>query len=115
MKVSEFRKLIREEVRKVLKEDTLPKVLYHSVTSEAARDYILKNGIKADSNSMVYLSEKPMTTTPYKYSFEVRVPDMNKLWDWRDIWSDSMDKEYDENNPYYVYEGDIAKQYVKLM
>ena len=107
---------LQESIRRILREElnVLPNVLYHSVTSEDARDFVLKNGIKADSNSMVYLSEKPITTKPYKYSFKVKVPDMTKLWDWRDIWSDGDDKEYDMNNPYYVYEGDIDKQYITL-
>jgi hypothetical protein len=64
---------------------------------------------------MVYLSEKPITTAPYKFSFRVKVPDENRLWDWRDIWSDSTDKQYDPNNPYYIYEGDIDKQYITLV
>lgn len=103
------------KLKDLLKEEVFPNILYHSVTSEATRDYVLKNGIKADSDSMVYLSEKPMTTAPFKYSFKVKVPDQNKLWDWRDVWSDSDDKEYDPNNPYYVYEGDIPKQFVTLI
>lgn len=100
------------KLKDILREVTMPTMLYHSVTTEASRDFVLQNGIKADSDHMVYLSEKPITTGPFKYSFKVKVPDPNKLWDWRDIWDDSDDKEYDPNNPYYVYEGDIAKQYV---
>ena len=100
------------KLKDLLKEEVLPSVLYHSVTSEVARDFVLNNGIKADRVNMVYLSEKPITTAPYKYSFKVKVPDQNKLWDWRDIWSDGDDKAYDPNNPYYIYEGDIPKQFV---
>ena len=102
------------KLKDILKEATLPRVLYHNVTSEAVRDFVLQNGIKADKDGMVYLSKKPITKLPFKYSFEVRVPDMSKLWDWRDIWSDSDDKEYDPKNPYYVYEGSIDKQYITL-
>ena len=102
------------KLKDILKEETMPTTLYHSVATEANRDFVLQNGIKADSMNMVYLSEKPIKNAPYKYSFKVKVPDQNKLWDWRDIWSDSDDKEYDPNNPYYVYEGDIPKQYVTL-
>ena len=103
------------KLKDLLKEDTLPKVLYHSVTSEAKRDFVLKNGIKADSDGMIYLSEKPLESNLYKYSFKVKVPDVSKLHDWREVWSDSDDKEYDPNNPYYIYEGDIPKQYITLI
>ena len=102
------------KLKKLLKEAVLPKVLYHSVTTETIRDFVLKNGIKADSSNFVYLSTKPITKAPFKYTFEVTVPDPAKLWDWRDIWSDDTEHTYDEANPYYVYEGDIAKQFVKL-
>lgn len=96
-----------------LTEAQMPKVLYHSVKNEQARDFVLQNGIKADENSMVYLSTKPVGGL-YKFTFEVKVPDMNKLHDWREVWSDSDDKEYDPANPYFVYEGDIPAKYVKL-
>ena len=103
------------KLTKLLKEAVLPKVLYHSVTTETIRDFVLQNGIKADVQGMVYLSEKPITKLPYKYSFKVIVPNVNKLWNWEEIWGDGgIDKENDPNNPYYVYEGDIAKQFVKL-
>ena len=103
------------KLSKLLKEAVLPKVLYHSVTTETIRDFVLQNGIKADVQGMVYLSEKPITKLPYKYSFKVIVPNVNKLWNWEEIWGEGgIDKEPDPNNPYYVYEGDIAKQFVKL-
>lgn len=92
-----------------------PNTLYHSVIGERERDFVLENGIKADKDGMVYLSKNPITKPPFKYSFKVAVPDMNRLWDWRDIWSDSDDKEYDPTNPYYVYEGDINNRYIKLI
>lgn len=104
------------KLKDLLKENTLPTILYHSVTSEQNRDFVLSNGIKADKDSMVYLSEKPITTGLYKYAFKVRVPNASKLWDWREIWGDGNDdKEYDPNNPFYVYEGDIPKQFVSLV
>ena len=99
-----------------MKEAVLPKVLYHSVTTETIRDFVLQNGIKGDDQGMVYLSEKPMTKLPYKYCFKVKVPDVNKLWNWEEIWGDGgVDKESDPNNPYHVYEGDIPKQNVTLI
>ena len=98
----------------LLKESEFPKILFHSVKSEREKDFVLQNGIKADDNYMVYLSEKPIGV-PYKYTFEVKVPDVSKLHDWREVWSDNGDKEYDAKNPYYVYEGDIPKQYIKLI
>jgi hypothetical protein len=104
------------KLKNILAEATLPKVLYHSVSNERKRDFVLQNGIKSDEDGMVYLSKKPITTTPYKYSFKVKVPDMNKLWDWDEIWGNGGDdKENDPNNPYYVYEGDIPKQNVTLL
>ena len=100
----------------ILNEEVLPKVLYHSVPDERKRDFVLQNGIKSDNDGMVYLSKKPMTAVPYKYSFKVKVPDMSKLWDWEEIWGDGGgDKENDPSNPYYVYEGDILKQNVTLI
>jgi hypothetical protein len=98
----------------LLKESKIPKILYHSVRSEKERDFILQNGIKADADSMVYLSEKPIGI-PYKYTFAVTVPNPDKLHDWREVWDTANDKEYDADNPYYVYEGDISKLYVKLV
>ena len=104
------------KLKDLLKEDTLPKVLYHNVTSEHVRDSIIANGIRPNDEHMIYLSTKPITRAPYKYTFEVRIPDSNYLYDWRDIWSDSTDKEYDEKNPYYIYhEKSIPKEYVKLI
>jgi len=104
------------KLKDILKEETLPKALYHSVSNERKRDFVLQNGIKGDDQGMVYLSEKPMTKPPYKYSFKVKVPDVNKLWNWEEIWGDGgIDKENDPNNPFYVYEGDIPKQNVTLI
>ena len=114
MTTFQLRKLIREEVRKIISEEQMPKVLFHSVRDEKTKEYILRNGIKADDMDMVYLSKKPMGGI-YKFTFEVEVPDETKLHDWRDVWEDGYDKEYDVNNPYFIYEGDIPKQYVKLI
>lgn len=90
------------------------KFLYHSVVSEKVRDFVLKNGIKSDSNHMVYLSKFPIKKNPFKFSFVVNIPDNKKLYDWREIWEEGLDKEYDSKNPYFVYEGDIPRQYLKL-
>jgi hypothetical protein len=101
-------------LKDLLNEVNIPKELFHSVKDERTRDFIIQNGIKADENYMVYLSEKPIGA-PYKYTFKVSIPNHTKLHDWREVWDDSIDKEYDTENPYYVYEGDIPKQYVKLI
>jgi hypothetical protein len=98
----------------LFKEVNTPKILFHSVKDEISRDFVIQNGIMADENHMVYLSEKPIGY-PYKYTFKVSIPDHTKLHDWREVWGDDMDKQYDTENPYYVYEGDIGKQYVKLI
>ena len=104
------------KLKDLLNGSTLPSTLYHSVSNERVRDFVLQNGIKADDQGMVYLSEKPITEKPYKYSFKVIVPDIYKLWDWEEIWGDGGDdKENDPNNPYYVYEGDIPKQNITLL
>ncbi len=98
----------------LLEEVNTTKILFHSVKDERTRDFVIQNGIKADENYMIYLSKKPIGT-PYKYTFKVSIPDNTKLHDWREVWDDNIDKEYDTENPFYVYEGDIPKQYVKLI
>jgi hypothetical protein len=103
------------KLRDLLNEAKMPKVLYHSVVSEKVRDFVLKNGIKKDSQSMVYLSTKPITRPPFKYVFKVKVPDMNRLWDWSDYWDESSEKQSDPKNPYYIYETDIPKAFVELI
>ena len=90
------------------------KTLYHSVRSEKERDFVLQNGIKADFDKMVYLSKYPLNKNQFKFSFIVKIPNNKKLYDWREIWEEDLDKEYDAKNPYFVYEGDIPKQYIKL-
>jgi hypothetical protein len=92
---------------------SIPKVLYHSVRSGAAMDFIRNNGIKADKDGFVYLSTRPIKTPVYKYCVEVRVPHENKLHDWKEAWGEGYDKQYDPSNPYYVYEGNIPKEYLK--
>ena len=83
------------------------KKLYHSVFNEKSKNYVLANGIKADSDNMVYLSEKPMKNAVAV--FLVTIPDKSKLHDWREFWQDEdgndidYDHEYDSSNPYYVY------------
>lgn len=96
------------------------KTLYHSVFNDKAKDYVLKNGIKCDQYHWVYLSEKPIINKLVKAVFLVTIPKNDLLYDWREIWCDEdgneidMDHEYDPNNPYYMYNADIPKQYVKL-
>ena len=93
---------------------TIPSTLYHAVTSETIRDFVLKNGIKANEQNFVFLSQKPITRAPFKYTFKVKVPHMDRLHDWRDMYDEGPEHQYDESNPYYIYEGDIPKQYIKL-
>ena len=94
----------------------MPSVLYHSVTSKEDLKSILRTGLKTDSNSHVYLSKKPIKREPFQYHLKVKVPDMDRLWDWRDIWgSGGIDKEYDPSNPYYIYEEDIPKKYISVV
>tara|TARA_B100000900_G_scaffold397080_1_gene397026 strand:+ start:826 stop:1905 length:1080 start_codon:yes stop_codon:yes gene_type:complete len=106
---------LKNKLKNILKEQQLPKVLYHSVTDERTRDFVLKNGIKMDNQGFVYLSKKPITRLPFKYTFKVKIPNMDALYDWRDVWDDGLDKEYDKTNPYYIYNNDIPKQYIKLI
>ena len=102
------------KLKDILNESKIPKMLYHSVVSEKIRDFVLKNGIKADSSNFVYLSTKPINKPPYKYTFQVKVPNSDLLFDWRDMWDEGPEHQYDKNNPYYVYNGDISTQYIKL-
>lgn len=103
------------------------KYLYHSVFSKKSYEYVLKNGITHDVQGWVYLSEKPMIINGGNHSwalntvavFKVKIPDNRKLYDWREIWYDKNDKEYDsdhqyeKSNPYYMYSGNIPKQYIQ--
>ena len=92
--------------------------LYHSTTSERSRDAILREGLKMDNLGMVYLSEQPIDSPNFPYTFLVRIPDQEYLADWREIWYDDGepvdgDHEYDANNPYYIYLADIPPKYIE--
>lgn len=104
------------KLRDILTEaDKIPAELYHSVTDDYVRDFVLKYGIKADDQNFVYLSEKPITRPPFKHTFKVKIPNPAELFDWKEMWEESPDKEYDESNPYFIYNNDIPRQYVKLI
>ena len=103
------------KLKDILLEQEMPTELYHSVTDDYVRDFVMQNGIKADDQNFVYLSEKPITRPPFKHTFKVKIPNMDELFDWRDMWDESPDKVYDKSNPYYIYNNDIPKQYVKLI
>lgn len=90
--------------------------LYHTVFSEKSYNYVLQNGIIADEYGYVYLSEKPLKGY---YTFKVKIPNINNLYDWEDFWLDDegneidFDHQYDPNNKYYMYLGDIPISYIK--
>jgi len=96
------------------------KTLYHWVRDDRVRDYVLENGITADDDYSVYLSAKPLYTDR-GHLFEVTIPDNYRLRDWRySWWNDDkvefdFDHQYNPENPYFIYEGDIPKEYVKLL
>ena len=106
-----------------LLEDTLPTKLYHSVFTKDSECFVDTHGIVTDSEGMVYLSEKPIIYDEHKFQrgqvttyacYEVIIPDEHYLYDWRDIWEDNGDdKQYDESNPFYVYEKNIPITNVK--
>ena len=120
------KKLIKEEIN--YKDTSKIKYLYHAVFNEKSFEYVMEYGIKADSNGVVYLSEKPIIKKAqpkwgYKGTiavFKVTIPDNRNLYDWREFWCDDngeeidFDHQYDPTNPYYCYTGSIPKQYVKL-
>ena len=92
--------------------------LYHSVFNKSSYDYVLENGITADDQGFVYLSEKPI---PGYASFRVRIPNESYLHDWEEFWLDDEGNEIDfdhcldPNNKYYMYEGDIGLQYIEVI
>ena len=97
------------------------KSLYHTVFDERTRDFVLENGIVQDDFGLVYLAEKPLDNRD-GYVFKVTIPNNNQLLDWREAWYDdageeidSMNHQYDEDNPYYIYSGNIAREYIELM
>lgn len=103
------------------------KYLYHAVFTEESYEFVKKNGIKRDRDGWVYLSKYPIIKrnhNPWSVNntvavFKVRIPDNNLLYDWRELWCDEdgneidMDHQYDKDNPYYMYEGDIPKEYIE--
>ena len=114
--------LIVESLKKVNEEEEFDlekiKYLYHTVRDEKGKDYVLKSGIKADRLGHVYLSAKPMNKGAYAkkgHVFLVKIPKSDNLWDWRDMWEESLDKTYDPKNPYFIYEGDISLKYIEYV
>jgi len=92
------------------------KYLYHSVKTESQLNFILKNGILPDNQGFIYLSLHPVKTKFYQFSVKVKIPDNNKLHDWRDIWGEGdMDHEYDESNPYFIYEQKIPAKFLSII
>lgn len=90
------------------------KTLYHWVRDDKAKDFVLKKGIVPDRLGFIYLSEKPLRQDGH--IFLVAIPDNMFLFDWREFWVDGDDKEYDPNNPYYVYvDNTIPPEYLKLL
>jgi len=91
-------------------------ILYHSVFDKNSYNYVLRNGIKADDQGWVYLSEKPYKDA-YR-TFQVVVPNETLLYDWEDFWLDDdgneidFDHVYDPDNKYYMYYGDISRDYI---
>lgn len=81
---------------------------------------MLNNGIIADDQNSIYLSAKPLYTER-GHLFEVTIPDADRLYDWREAWWDDngvefdSDHRYDSENPYFIYYGNIPKEYVKLL
>lgn len=95
------------------------KILYHSTSKENVAN-ILKNGLKLDASGFIYLSEKPIKTSFLTSTFEVNIPKISELMDWRDVWGHDpseweSDMEYDYRNPYWVYLQPIPPRYLKLI
>lgn len=101
---------------KLFIKESVHNFLYHSVFNQKSYNYVLRNGIEADDQGWVYLSEKPYKGA-YK-TFQVTVPDETLLYDWEDFWLDDdgneidFDHVYDPNNKYYMYYGNIPRDYV---
>lgn len=101
------------------------KYLYHWVSEERVRNYILKNGITKDEDGFVYLSEKPFNKTRKDWSktkgflFKVKIPNNDLLYFWEEFWTDEngneidSDHQADPKNQYYIYMGDIPLKYVE--
>lgn len=95
------------------------KKLYHWI-EDRSLEYVEQNGITADSDGDVYLSVAPLRGEG-GHLYEVTIPDNNRLYDWREMWYDNNGQEFDsehqynENNPYFIYMGNIPKKYLKLV
>ena len=91
--------------------------LYHSADRRDVES-IQKEGLRTDDLGMVYLAEKPIEG--FDVAFLVTIPNQSQLADWREIWYNDdeeidMDHQYDDDNPYYIYLGPIAPEYLKLV
>lgn len=99
-------------------EENIPSILYHS-TEEKYVNAILKEGLKTGRDGFIYLSEKPIKTRILTHTFQVTVPNKRELMDWREAWGEDMydfgDKEYDPDNPYWLYLQKIPSKYLKLL
>lgn len=90
------------------------KALYHWVRDDKAKEFVLKNGIVPDKWGFIYLSEKPLREDGHM--FLVTIPNNMFLFDWREFWEEGEGKEYDPDNPYYVYvDNTIPPEYIKLI
>lgn len=97
------------------------KTLYHTVFDKDTYDFVQGNGIVADDNNYVYLSKYPYKSESAYATFKVNIPDSNKLFDWREFWYDEngnefdYDHEWDPDNPYFIYVGNIPKSYITVI
>lgn len=109
---------MRKQIRAIQEAEKLPSLLYHSVDSEKTLEFVQAKGIVKDEQGFVYLSKKPLSGSRFKYVFKVTIPKdkMDNLYDWREFWTDGEgDKEYDPKNPYYIYTGNIPKEWIQLV
>lgn len=102
---------------RLCEDSTTPSALYHAVTDDSY-DYVLKHGITPDSDGFIYLSTYPITLGRYTHNFQVAVPNLSLLYDWKDFWQEDgkdidYNHEYDPQNPYYIYTGTIPVKYIK--
>lgn len=104
---------------KLSEDNTFPLILYHKVT-ERSYEYVKENGITPDRDGFVYLSMYPVPLgyNEYTHNFQVRIPNPELLYDWRDFWQEDgedidMYHEWDPENPSYIYMGKIPITYIK--
>lgn len=109
--------LIKHKRLMIRESGTNRSTLYHSVFNKRSLDFVLENGIIADDQGFVYLAEKPFDNA--YATFIVTVPNEDNLYDWEDFWLDAdgneidFDHEYNPNNKYYIYIGDIPLEYAE--